>query len=128
MTRGCGVDPASLFEQHRDCSGTKGNQRIRSSCRESFGVEALPPFEDQGIRLALATTAPDDEVPTIAHGLGFSRGMPPVRKGSGGLLTSVLHLSLGPGSVAGGGNRPPSGDFGGGVLAVSQRRNIPSRN
>ena len=91
----------------------------------SFGVEASPPSEDQGIRLALVTTAPDDEVPTTAHGPGFSRGMPIVRKRSGGLLTSVLHMSPGPGSVAGGGNQPPSGDFGGGVLEVSHQRNIP---
>ena len=93
-----------------------------------LGVEASPPSEDQGIRLALATTEPDDEVSTTVHGPGFSRGMSVVRKGSGGLLTSVLHLSLGPGGVVGGGNRPPRGDFGGGVLAVSQRRNIRSRN
>ena len=94
----------------------------------SFGVEAPPTSEDQGICLALALTALDDEVPTTAHGPGFSRGMPDVRKGSGGLLTSVLHLSLGSGGVAGGGNWPPRGDFGGGVLVVSQRWNILSRN
>ena len=93
-----------------------------------FGVEAPPTSEDQGICLALASTALDDEVPTTAHGPGFSRGMPDVRKGSGGLVTSVLHLSLGPSGVTGGGNRPPRGDFGGGVLVVSQWWNIPLRN
>ena len=87
-------------------------------------MEALPPSEDQGIRLALATTKPDDEVPATAHGPGFSHGMPVVRKGSGGLLTSVFHLSPGSGGVARGVRRPPRGDLGGGVLAVSQRWNI----
>ena len=85
-----------------------------------------PSSEDQGIRLALATMVTDDEVSTTAHNPRFSRGMPVVRKGSGGLLTSVFHLSLGPGGVAGGRNLPRLGDFGGGVLAVSQRRNISS--
>ena len=93
-----------------------------------FGVEASSPSDDQGIHLALATTSPDDEVPAAAHRPGFSRRMPAVRKGSGGLLTPVLRLPLGPGSVAGGGRRLPRGDFGGGVLVVSQRQNILSPN
>ena len=44
-----------------------------------FGVEASSPSEDQGIRLAPATTAIVDEVLVAAHGLGFSLGMPVVR-------------------------------------------------
>ena len=44
-----------------------------------FGVEALSPSEDQGVRLALATTAIDDEVLAAAHGPRLSRGMPVVR-------------------------------------------------
>ena len=91
-----------------------------------FGVEASSRSEDQGIRLALATTAPDDKVPATVHGPGFSRGMLAVRKGSGGLLILVLHLPPSPGGVAGGERRPPRGDFGGGVLVVSQQRNTPS--
>ena len=94
----------------------------------SFGVEASSPSEDQGVYLAPATTALDDEVPAAAHGLGLSRGMPAVRKGSGGLLAHVLRMPPGPGSKAGGGRRLPYGDFGGGVLAISRRRNIPSRS
>ena len=73
-------------------------------------------------------TMPDDEVHAAAHGPEFSRGMPTMRKGSGGLLTPVLHLSLGLGGVTGDGRRPPRGDFRGRVLAVSQWRNIPLRN
>ena len=55
-----------------------------------FGVEASSPFEDQGIRLAHARTAPEDEVPTAAHGPELSCGMPVVRKGCEGLLALVL--------------------------------------
>ena len=93
-----------------------------------FGVEVSSPSEDQDIRLAPAMTAPNDKVPAVAHSPGFSRGMPAVRKDSGELLTLVLHLSPGLGGVTRGGHRLPRGDFGGGVLAVSHRQNIPSGN
>ena len=84
-----------------------------------FGVEVSSPSEDQDIRLAPATTAPNDKVPAAGHSPGFSLGMPTVRKDSGELLTPVLHLPPGLGGVAGGGHRLPRGDFRGGVLAVS---------
>ena len=92
------------------------------------GVEASSTCEDQGVRLAPSKTAPDDEVPTIAHGPGLPRGVPAVRRGSGGLLAPVLRLPLGPSSLAGGERRPPLGDFGRGILAVSELRNILSRS
>ena len=92
------------------------------------GVEAPSPFEDQDICLAPATTAIDDEVLAATHGPGLSCGMPAVCSGSGGLPAPVLCLPLGPGSVAGGGCRPACGDFGGGILAFSQWRFIPSRS
>ena len=93
-----------------------------------FGVETSSPPKDQGICLALAKTAPDDEVPAAMHGPGCSSRMPTVRQGSGGLPTSVLCLSLGPGCVAGVGCRPPRDDPGGGILAISQQWNISSRS
>ena len=91
----------------------------------SFGVEASSPSDDQGICLAPATTAPDDEVSAAAYGPRFSHGMPIVRKGSEGLLTPVLGLPLSPGGMAGDEHWLPRGDFGGGSLS---QRNIPSRN
>ena len=91
-----------------------------------FGVEASSPSEDQSINLDLATTEPDDEVPAAAHDPGFFREMPIVRKGSGRLSALVLHLPPSLGGVVGIGRQPPRGDFRGGVLAVSQRRTIPS--
>ena len=84
-----------------------------------FGVEASSPSEDQGIRLAPATTTPDDKVPTAAHGPELSHRMPAVCKGCGGLLAPVLQLPPGLGGVAGGWRRPSRGDFGGGILEVS---------
>ena len=93
-----------------------------------FGVEGSSPSKDQGLRLTLATTTPDDEVPAAAHGPRLSRGVPIVRKGSGGLPAPVLCLPLGPGSMAGGEHRLPRGDFGGGIRAVSRRQNIPSQS
>ena len=92
------------------------------------GVEASSPSEDQGICLAPATTAIDDEVLVAARGPGLSRGMPDVCSGDGGLPAPVLCLPLGPGGVVGGGCRPACGDFRGGILAVSQWQIIPSRS
>ena len=89
-----------------------------------FGVEALSPFGDQGIRLSLAKTTPDDEVLAATYGPGLSRRMPAVRKGWGGLPASVFFLPPGSVGVAGGGRWTSRGDSRGGVLAVSQRRNI----
>ena len=66
-----------------------------------FGVEASSPFKEQGVRLAPSMTAPDDEVPAAALGLGLPRGVPAMRKGSGGLLAHVLCLPHGPGGMAG---------------------------
>ena len=93
-----------------------------------FGVDASSPSKDQGIRLAPATTPPNDEVLAAAHGPGLSRGMPVVRKGCRGLLALVLRLPPGLGGVAGGGRRLSRGDFRGGVLSISQWRIIPSRS
>ena len=92
------------------------------------GVEASSPFEDQGIRLAPATTTIDDEVHVTACGLGLSRGMLTACSSDGRLPAPVLCLPFGPGGVAGGGCRPACGDFGGGVLAISQWQIIPSRS
>ena len=50
------------------------------------GVEASSPSEDQGVSLAPATTAPDDKVPTAAHGPRTSHRMLAVHKGSGGFF------------------------------------------
>ena len=86
-----------------------------------FGVEATSPFEDQGVCLALATTATDDEIPAASYGTGRSSGMPVVRQGSGGLPSLILRLPLSPISVAGDWRRPPRGDLGGSILAVSRR-------
>ena len=69
------------------------------------GVEALSLFEDQGISLAPSTTAPDDEVPAAAHGLGLPRGVPALCRGSGGLVATVVRLPHGPSGMAGGGRR-----------------------
>ena len=94
----------------------------------SVGVEASSPSEDQGICLAPATIAIDDEVLAVAHRPGLSRGMPAIHSGGGGLPAHVLCLSLSQGGVAGGRCRPACSDFGGGVLAVSQWQIIPSRS
>ena len=94
----------------------------------SFGVEASSPSEDQGVCLAPATTAPDDEVPIVAHGPGRSNRMPTVRQGSGRLTAPILSLPLGPGTATGVGRQPPCGDLGGGILAISQRQNISPRS
>ena len=94
----------------------------------SFSVEASSPSKDQGVRLAPAPMAPDDEVPTAAHGPELSRRVPVVRKGSGGLLAHVLRMPPSPCGMAGSGRWPPCGDFGGGVLPVSRQRNIPLRS
>ena len=90
----------------------------------TFGVEASSPSEGQGVRLAPSTVAPDDEVRVAVHGPELPRGVPAVHRGSGGLLAPVLHLPLGPGGMARGRHRPPRGDFGGGLLAVSWWLNI----
>ena len=92
------------------------------------GVEASPPSEDQGVCLAPATTAPDDKVHAAAHGPGRYSGMPIVRQGSGGLPTLVFCLPLNPNCVVGEGGRPPRGELGGDILAVSRRRYISSRS
>ena len=113
---------------HIDCFGPGGLGGSAPPTEMPFVVEALSPFEDQGVYLAPAMTALDNEVPAAAHGLGLSRGMPVGRKSSGRLLAHVLRMSPGPGSVAGEGPRLPRGDFGGGVLAVSRRQNILSRS
>ena len=81
----------------------------------SFGVEASSHFEDQDIHLAPATTAPDDEVPTAAHGPGLSRGMPVKCKGCGGLPAPILRLPPSPVGVAGGERWPSRGDFEGDI-------------
>ena len=94
----------------------------------SFVVEELSPSEGQGVCLAPVTTALDDEVPTAAYGPRRSSRMPVVRQGSGGLPAPILRLPLRPGSVTGGGRRPPRGDIKGGILALSRRRNISSRS
>ena len=52
----------------------RGNQKspkltwYKSNIKSDFCVETSSPSKDQGIRLAPATTAPDDEVPAAAHG------------------------------------------------------------
>ena len=119
------ASPSGLFIE---CYETRGNQGSAPLAKVSFGVEASSPSEDQDICLAPATTMPNDEVPAAAHGPGLSRGMLVVRKGSGGLLTPILCMSPGPRGMAGGGRRPYHGDFGGDILAVSQRWIIPSRS
>ena len=94
----------------------------------SFGVEAMSPSEDQGVCLAPATTETEDEIPVAEYGTGRSSGMPIVRQGSGGLPALILRLPLILNSVLGDRRRPPCGDLGGGILAVSRRRNIPLRS
>ena len=91
-----------------------------------FGVEASHPSEDQGVFLAPATTASDDEISAAAYGPGRSSGMPVVRQGSGGLPALILRLPLGPNNVIGDGRQPPRGDLRGGILAVHRWRNISS--
>ena len=53
--------------------------------------------------------------------------MPTVRWGCGGLPTLVLCLPLSPDCVEGDGSRPPRGELGGGILAVSRQQYISSR-
>ena len=91
-------------------------------------VEATSPSKDQGVCLAPATTTTDDEISAAVYGTECSSGMPVVRQGSGGLPALILRLPLGPNSVAGDRCRPSHGDLGGGILAVSRQRNIPSRS
>ena len=93
-----------------------------------FGVETMSPSEDQGVFLAPATTATDDEIPAAACDTERSSGMPVVRQGNGGLPALILCLPLSPNSVTGDRSRPPHGDLGGGILAVYRQRNIPSRS
>ena len=93
-----------------------------------FGVEATSPSEDQGVCLAPATTATDDEILAAAYEIRCSSGMPVVRQGSGGLPAVILRLPLSPNSVARDRRRPSRGDLEEGILAVSRRRNIPSRS
>ena len=92
------------------------------------GVEGPSPSEDQGVSLAIAMTAPDDEVHAAVHGPGRSNGMPIVRQGSGGLSTLILCLPLSPNGMTGNGGRPSCDDLRGGILAVSRRRYISSRS
>ena len=116
--------PGSLQNAPRS-RGIRGSAHVAEM---PFGVETLSPSEDQNIRLAPAMTAPDDEVTAAAHGPRLSRGMPAVCKGCGGLLAPILRLPPGSRGVAGGGSQPSRGNFGGGVLAVSQRGIILSRS
>ena len=92
------------------------------------GAKALSPSENQGVCLAPSTIAPDNEVPAAAHGPGLPNRVSAVRTGSGGLLAPVLRLPPGPGSMVSNGRRPPHGDLGGGVLAISWRRNTSLRS
>ena len=105
--------------------GIKGSAHLAEVL---FGVETSTLSEYQAIRLAPDTTTPDDELTAAAHGFGLSQGMPIVRKCCGGLLAPILHMSAGSRGVASGEHRPSRGDFGGGVLAVSQWRIILSRS
>ena len=82
------------------------------------GVEATSPFEYQGVCLAPGMTTTDVEIPTAAFGAGRSSGMPAL----------ILRLPLSLKSVVGEWRRSPCGDLGGGILAIAQRRNIPSRS
>ena len=90
------------------------------------GAEASSLSEDQGVRLAPSKTTPDDKVPAAAHGRKLPRGVPTVRRGSGGLLVPVLHMPFSSDGMASGGHWPPRGDFREGILAVSRWQNIPS--
>ena len=116
--------PSSL----QDAPRSRGSGGSTHLAEFPFGVETSSPSEDQGIRLALATTAPDDKVTAATHGPGLFRGLPAVRKGCGGLLAPILRLPPGSRGVAGDGRRLSRSDFGGGVLAVSHWRIIPSRS
>ena len=93
-----------------------------------IGVKASFPSEDQGVRLAPSTMAPDYEIPAAAHGSELPRGVLAVRRGSGGLLAPVLRLPLGLSGMTSDGHRPPHGDFGGDILAVSRWQNILSQS
>ena len=92
------------------------------------GVESASTSLDQGVRLAPFNTAPDDEVPTAAHGPGLPRGVPAVSRGSGGLLALVLRLPPGPGGMASSGRQSTRGVYGGGTLAVSRQQNVLSQS
>ena len=94
----------------------------------SCGVKASPPSEDQGVCLALATTAPDDKVHAAAHGPRCSGRIPIVRQGSGGLPTLILCLPLSPSGVASDRGQPPRCELRGDILAVSWLRYISSRS
>ena len=109
-------------------SGPGGLEGFAPLAVVPFGVEVSSLSENQGVRLAPSTSAPDDEVPSVVHGHGLSRRVPAVSRGSGGLLAHVLRVPPSTGGLADVGLRPSRGDIGGGVLAVSRWRNIPSRS
>ena len=48
-------------------SGPRGLGGSAPPTEVPFGAEVSSPSQDEGIRLAPATTAPDDEVPAAAH-------------------------------------------------------------
>ena len=78
-TRGCGTAQALPSEQFIDYSETRGIGGPAVFAEVSFSVEATSPAEDQDFRLALVTTAIDDEVLATAHGPGLFRGLSAVR-------------------------------------------------
>ena len=128
MTRGCGEALISQPRLHTDFSGLGGPGGSAPLAEVSLDVEAPSSFEDQGIFLAPPTTTPNDKVPAATHSPKLLSGVLAVCKGSGRLLALVLRLPPGPGGMAGGRGRLPRGDLGGGFVAISLWRDIPTRS
>ena len=83
-------------------SGPRGTGGPAHLTALSFGMEVLPPLEDQSFRLAPRMTTPDDKGTAVADGSELPCGVPTMCRGNGGLLALVLCLPSGLGGVAGG--------------------------